>query len=120
MKTPLGFFDSNASGLLRNRLDGAAAETETLLAHNLADIVGTIAMFVSMLVLMLVMRLTAICRCMVLMLRYLPSRFTPTVASFIVTQTTTRRVVVVKSISRNSRKLMPSIISVSDSPNKMP
>ncbi len=40
MKTPLGFFDSNASGLLRNRLDGAASETETLLAHNLADIAG--------------------------------------------------------------------------------
>ena len=54
MKTPLGFFDSNASGLLRNRLDGAAGETETLLAHNLADIVGTTAMFLSMLVLMLV------------------------------------------------------------------
>ncbi|MBR0408587.1 MAG: ABC transporter ATP-binding protein [Clostridia bacterium] len=52
MKAPLGFFDSNASGLLRNRLDGAAAETETLLAHNLADIVGTIAMFIAMLVLM--------------------------------------------------------------------
>ena len=54
MKTPLGFFDSNASGLLRNRLDGAASETETLLAHNLADIVGTAAMFVAMLVLMFV------------------------------------------------------------------
>ncbi|MCR4621026.1 MAG: ABC transporter ATP-binding protein/permease [Clostridiales bacterium] len=54
MKTPLGFFDSNASGLLRNRLDGAAGDTETLLAHNLADIVGTITMFVSMLVLMFV------------------------------------------------------------------
>lgn len=54
MKAPLGFFDSNASGLLRNRLDGAAAETETLLAHNLADIVGTIAMFLGMLVLMFV------------------------------------------------------------------
>ena len=54
MKAPLGFFDSNASGLLRNRLDGAAAETETLLAHNLADIVGTIAMFISMIVLMFV------------------------------------------------------------------
>lgn len=52
MKTPLGFFDNNASGLLRNRLDGGAAETETLLAHNLADIVGTIVMFISMLVLM--------------------------------------------------------------------
>ena len=54
MKAPLGFFDSNASGLLRNRLDGAAAETETLLAHNLADIVGTAAMFIAMLVLMFV------------------------------------------------------------------
>ena len=52
MKTPLGFFDSNASGLLRNRLDGAASETETLLAHNLADIVGTVAMFIAMLVFM--------------------------------------------------------------------
>ena len=54
MKAPLGFFDSNASGLLRNRLDGAASETETLLAHNLADIVGTVAMFIAMLVLMFV------------------------------------------------------------------
>lgn len=54
MKTPLGFFDNNASGLIRNRLDGAASETETLLAHNLADIVGTIAMFVGMLVLLFV------------------------------------------------------------------
>ena len=54
MKTPLGWFDANASGLLRNRLDGAAGETETLLAHNLADVVGTAAMFLSTLVLMLV------------------------------------------------------------------
>ena len=54
MKAPLGFFDSNASGLLRNRLDGAASDTETLMAHNLADIVGTVAMFISMLVLMFV------------------------------------------------------------------
>ena len=54
MKTPLGFFDSNASGLLRNRLDGAASETETLLAHNLADIVGSAAMLVGMIVLMFV------------------------------------------------------------------
>lgn len=54
MEAPLGFFDSNASGLLRNRLDGAAAETETLLAHNLADIVGTIAMFLAMVILMFV------------------------------------------------------------------
>ena len=54
MKTPLGFFDSNASGLLRNRLDGAVSETETLLAHNLADIVGSVVMLISMLVLMFV------------------------------------------------------------------
>ena len=54
MKTPLGFFDSNASGLLRNRLDGAASETETLLAHNLADIVGSITMLLAMIVLMFV------------------------------------------------------------------
>ena len=54
MKTPLGFFDANASGLIRNRLDGAASETETLLAHNLADIVGSTAMVISMIVLMFV------------------------------------------------------------------
>ena len=54
MKVPLGFFDSNASGLIRSRLDAAAAETETLLAHNLADIVGTVVLFLSMLVLMFV------------------------------------------------------------------
>ena len=54
MKAPLGFFDSNASGLIRNRLDGAASETETLLAHNLADIVGSAAMAISMIVLMFV------------------------------------------------------------------
>ena len=52
MQAPLGFFDTNASGLIRGRLDAAAAETETLLAHNLADIVGTITLFVSMLVMM--------------------------------------------------------------------
>ncbi len=54
MKAPLGFFDANASGLLRNKLDGAAAETETLLAHNLADIVGSATMLIAMIVLMFV------------------------------------------------------------------
>lgn len=54
MKTPLGFFDSNASGLLRNKLDSGAADTETLLAHNLADIVGTVAMFITLIVLLVV------------------------------------------------------------------
>ena len=48
MQAPLGWFDANASGLVRGRLDAAAADTETLLAHNLADIVG------AMLALMLV------------------------------------------------------------------
>lgn len=52
MKAPLGYFDANASGLIRGRLDSAAADTETLLAHNLADIVGTIVLFVAMVVLM--------------------------------------------------------------------
>ena len=54
MQAPLGYFDANASGLIRSRLDGAAADTETLLAHNLADIVGTVTLFFSMLVLMFV------------------------------------------------------------------
>ena len=54
MKAPLGFFDNNASGLIRNRLNGAASETETLLAHNLADIVGSAAMLISMIVLMFI------------------------------------------------------------------
>ena len=54
MKTPLGFFDNNASGLLRNKLDSGAADTETLLAHNLADIIGTVAMFLTLIVLMIV------------------------------------------------------------------
>ena len=52
MHAPLGYFDNNASGFLRNRINGAASETETLLAHNLADISGTIAMFIAMLVLL--------------------------------------------------------------------
>lgn len=54
MKTPLGYFDNHASGLLRRRVDGAAAETETLLAHNLADISGTAVMFVVTIVLLFV------------------------------------------------------------------
>lgn len=54
IKAPLGFFDFNASGLIRGRLDAAAADTETLLAHNLADIVGTVVLFVIMLIMMFV------------------------------------------------------------------
>ena len=54
MRAPLGYFDANASGLIRGRLDAAAADTDALLAHNLADIVGTIVLFVAMVVLMFV------------------------------------------------------------------
>ena len=64
MKAPLGFFDSNASGLIRGRLDAAAADTETLLAHNLADIVGTVVLFVAMLVLMFVFDWRMGCACL--------------------------------------------------------
>ena len=64
MKAPLGFFDNYGSGFLRNRLDGGAAETETLLAHNLADVVGTAAMFVAMVVLMFVFDWRMGCACL--------------------------------------------------------
>jgi len=64
MKAPLGFFDANASGLLRNRLDGAASETETLLAHNLADIVGSAVMLIAMIVLMFVFDWRMGCACL--------------------------------------------------------
>ena len=64
MKAPLGFFDNYGSGFLRNRLDGGAAETETLLAHNLADIVGTAAMFIAMIVLMFVFDWRMGCACL--------------------------------------------------------
>ena len=64
MKAPLGYFDANASGLIRGRLDAATAETETLLAHNLADIVGTITLFLAMLVLMFVFDWRMGCACL--------------------------------------------------------
>lgn len=64
MQTPLGFFDVNASGLIRGRLDAAAADTEMLLAHNLADIVGTITLFIAMLVLMFVFDWRMGCACL--------------------------------------------------------
>ena len=64
MKAPLGYFDANASGLIRGRLDAATTETETLLAHNLADIVGTITLFLAMLVLMFVFDWRMGCACL--------------------------------------------------------
>ena len=64
MQAPLGYFDANASGLIRGRLDAAAADTETLLAHNLADIVGTVVLFVGMLVLVFVFDWRMGCACL--------------------------------------------------------
>lgn len=64
MKAPLGYFDANASGLIRGRLDAATAETETLLAHNLADIVGTITLFLAMLAIMFVFDWRMGCACL--------------------------------------------------------
>lgn len=64
MNAPLGYFDANASGLIRGRLDAAAADTETLLAHNLADIVGTITLFLAMLVIMLLFDWRMGCACL--------------------------------------------------------
>lgn len=51
--TQLGYFDSHATGYLRRRIDGAVSDTETFLAHNLADAVGTVVMLVALVVLLL-------------------------------------------------------------------
>lgn len=64
MNSPLGYFDANASGLIRGRLDAAAADTETLLAHNLADIVGTVTLFAAMLVMMFLFDWRMGCACL--------------------------------------------------------
>ena len=40
MSLPLGYFTSNGSGKLRQIIDECAASTETLLAHNLPDLVA--------------------------------------------------------------------------------
>ena len=54
MQAPLGYFDANASGLIRSRLDAAASIQKRCWPCNLADIVGTITLFLAMLVLMFV------------------------------------------------------------------
>lgn len=54
LKLPLGYFDAHASGELRRTVDGCAASTETLLAHMLPDVAGSIAMVLGMLVLLAV------------------------------------------------------------------
>lgn len=53
MKAELGYFDSHATGYLRKRIEDAAAGTEQYLAHNLPDLWGSVALFASMVVLML-------------------------------------------------------------------
>ena len=76
LKAPLGFFDANASGLIRGRLDAAAADTETLLAHNLADIVGTITLFFAMLALMFLFDWRMGCACLLAAVISILSMFT--------------------------------------------
>ena len=49
-KLPLGYFDTHASGELRRVIDGCASQTESLLAHMLPDMAGSLAMVVGMLV----------------------------------------------------------------------
>ena len=63
LRLPLGYFDSHPSGELRRIVDGCAASTETLLAHMLPDVAGTVAMVVGMLVMLFVFdwRLGAAC-----------------------------------------------------------
>ncbi len=52
LKLPLGYFDSHATGELRRIVDGCAASTETLLAHMLPDVSGSIAMVAGMIVML--------------------------------------------------------------------
>ena len=64
MNAPLGWFDANASGLIRGRLDAAAADTETLLAHNPGGHRGYHHLFIAMLVLMFVFDWRMGCACL--------------------------------------------------------
>ena len=54
MKLPLGYFTNTGSGKLRQLIDECAASTETYLAHNLPDLIGSfvspIAIFIIMFV----------------------------------------------------------------------
>lgn len=52
MHLPLGYFDSHASGALRRTIDGSAAATETMLAHTMPDVGGSVAMVAGMLVML--------------------------------------------------------------------
>ena len=63
LKLPLGYFDLHATGELRRIVDGCAASTETLLAHMLPDVSGSIAMVTGMIVMLVAFdwRLGAAC-----------------------------------------------------------
>ena len=54
MTLPLGYFDTHATGELRRIIDGCASNTETMLAHNLPDLAGSLAMALGMLVVLFV------------------------------------------------------------------
>ena len=54
MRVPLGYFDTHASGEIRRIIDGSVGLTESLLAHQLPDAGGTVAMVVGMLVMLFV------------------------------------------------------------------
>ena len=53
LRLPLGYFDAHATGELRRIVDGCAASTETLLAHMLPDVAGSVAMVAGLLALLL-------------------------------------------------------------------
>ena len=55
LKLPLGYFDTHATGELRRAVDGCASSTETLLAHMLPDVAGSLAMVAGMLALLFVL-----------------------------------------------------------------
>ena len=69
LKLPLGYFDLHATGELRRIVDGCAASTETLLAHMLPDVSGSIAMVTGMIVMLVAFdwRLGAACLVSVVM-----------------------------------------------------
>ncbi len=54
MKLPMGFFNEQQTGTLRKVIDENAAETETLLAHNLPDLAGTIVTPIAIIVIIFV------------------------------------------------------------------
>lgn len=54
MDLPLGFFDNMGSGKLRRIINDSAAATETYLAHQLPDIVGTFVTFAGALIMLFV------------------------------------------------------------------